>query len=226
MTLFTRRQLLMTAAFVSPLSRLRAAEPVWQAKLESIRVKYELPALGAAIVISAGLQSQAVCGVRKLGTEVAVTVDDLWHLGSNTKAFTATLAAMAVQAGKLRWESTLEEIFPDQEDLKKVPLAKATLTQLLSHWSGLPANPQWGMIMLSGQDLRAQREIALQMAARTADLPEPGAAHLYSNWGYVLAGHMLEQVWDAPHRQHWADRSTLAPWQGWRAHAKQRACGG
>jgi CubicO group peptidase (beta-lactamase class C family) len=198
MSLHTRRQFLMTSALAMPMNRLRADEPTWQAKLEAIRIKHELPALGSAIVTSAGLQSQAVCGVRKSGTDIAVTVEDAWHLGSNTKAFTSTLAAIAVQAGKLRWDSTLGEIFPDQADLKKVPLAKATLTQLLSHWSGLPANPMWGMIMLSGQALRAQREIALQMAARTTDLPEPGKAHLYSNWGYVLAGHMLEQVWDAP----------------------------
>ncbi|HRJ11263.1 MAG TPA: serine hydrolase domain-containing protein, partial [Prosthecobacter sp.] len=39
---------------------------------------------------------------------------------------------------------------------------------------------------------------ALELAARTADLPAPGERHEYSNFGYVLAGHMLEEVWRAP----------------------------
>jgi CubicO group peptidase (beta-lactamase class C family) len=201
MTFLTRRRVLATAASALPFIRLSAEEKTtspWQAKLEAIRVKHELPGLGGAIVTSAGLRSSAVCGVRKAGTDIAVMPDDLWHLGSNTKAMTSTLAAIAVEAGKLKWESTLGEVFPKQKDLKKSPLAKATLTQLLSHWSGLPANAMWGLIKFAGGDLRHQRETALQLAARTPDLPEPGKEHLYSNWGYALAGHMLEQVWDAP----------------------------
>jgi CubicO group peptidase (beta-lactamase class C family) len=201
MMIITRRRFLISA--VSPLAavRLQAAEnttPAWQPKLEAIRIKHGLPGLGGAIITGAGLQSQAVCGVRKAGTEVPVQINDQWHLGSNTKAITSTLAAIAVDEGKLKWDSTLGDVFPKQQDLKKSPLAKATLTQLLSHWSGLPANAMWGLFMISGGDLRAQRETALTFAARTPDLPVPGTKHLYSNWGYTLAGHMLEQVWDAP----------------------------
>lgn len=201
MNLLTRRRVLAAAATALPFVRLGSEEkaaPSWQAKLEAIRVKHELPGLGAGIVTSAGMKSSAVCGVRKAGTDIAIKPDDLWHLGSNTKAMTSTLAAIAVEAGKLKWESTLGEIFPKQKDLKKSPLAKATLTQLLSHWSGLPANATWGLIKLAGGDLRHQRETALKLAARTPKLPEPGKEHLYSNWGYALAGHMLEEVWDAP----------------------------
>lgn len=170
MMIITRRRFLISA--VSPLAavRLQAAEnttPVWQPKLEAIRIKHGLPGLGGAIITGAGLQSQAVCGVRKAGTEVAVQINDQWHLGSNTKAITSTLAAIAVDEGKLKWDSTLGDVFPKQQDLKKSPLAKATLTQLLSHWSGLPANAMWGLFMISGGDLRAQRETALTFAART-----------------------------------------------------------
>lgn len=200
MHLLTRRRVLAATATALPFVRISAVEkaaPSWQANLEMIRAKHELPGLGGAIVTSAGMKSSAVCGVRKAGTDIAIMPDDVWHLGSNTKAMTSTLAAIAVETGKLKWDSTLREIFPKQKDLKKSPLAKATLTQLLSHWSGLPANATWGLIKFAGGDLRHQREIALELAARTPNLPEPGKTHLYSNWGYALAGHMLEQVWNA-----------------------------
>lgn len=201
MLLRTRRQWIATVSTAMPGICLTAAEsnpPAWQPQLEKVRVKHELPALGAAFVTSEGLQSLGVTGVRKAGTDVAVTADDHWHLGSNTKAMTSTLAALAVQEGKLKWDSTLGETFPDNADLKSKPLAKATLTHLLSHWSGLPANAMWGLLALTGGDMLFQREQALQLAARTPDLPAPGEKHEYSNWGYVLAGHMLEKVWDAP----------------------------
>lgn len=201
MMLQTRRQWL-ASSLVTALSckTLGAAEPAqapWRDELEKIRLKHDLPALGAAWVTINGMEAGAVVGVRKKGSDVPAGLNDLWHLGSNTKAMTSTLAALAVQEGKLRWNSTLAEIFPQQRDLKKHPLSQATLTHLLSHWSGLPANAMWGMAALGGKDVREQRAAVLRMAVALEDLPAPGTKHLYSNWGYALAGHMLEKVWNA-----------------------------
>jgi CubicO group peptidase (beta-lactamase class C family) len=39
-------------------------------------------------------------------------MEDRFHLGSDTKAFTSLLASQFVEEGKLRWDSTLAEIFP------------------------------------------------------------------------------------------------------------------
>jgi CubicO group peptidase (beta-lactamase class C family) len=69
------------------------------ALLEPIRSKYKLPALAGAIVTSRGLTAIGVTGVRKTGTDVAVTVDDTWHLGSDTKAMTAVLIGLVVEQG-------------------------------------------------------------------------------------------------------------------------------
>lgn len=196
----TRRRFLAAAAslpFARPAGAAESA-PAWRPKLEEIRGRHALPALGGAIVTSAGLRGVAVTGVRKAGTDVAATVDDLWHIGSNTKAMTSTVAAIAVEAGKLGWETSLAEVFPGVRGLDRSPLAGATLTHLLSHWSGLPANPSWPEAARGGGDVRAQRAKALEMAVAAKDLPPPGERHLYSNWGYVLAGHLLEQVLNLP----------------------------
>ena len=42
-----------------------------------------------------------------------MTVNDRFHLGSDTKAMTALLAAMLVEEGKIRWNSTMLEVFPE-----------------------------------------------------------------------------------------------------------------
>ena len=58
-----------------------------------------LAALAAALVNSKGLVAVGAVGVRKRGDTTAVTVDDQFHLGSDTKAMTATLIARMVEKG-------------------------------------------------------------------------------------------------------------------------------
>src|SRR5438128_2547252 len=52
---------------------------------------YSLPGMCGAIITPENSQT-AVSGMRKLGSADKAQIGDLWHLGSNTKAFTATLA--------------------------------------------------------------------------------------------------------------------------------------
>src|SRR5262245_34666781 len=81
--------------------------------LEDIRVRFALPALGAAIVTTDGLAGSWATGVRRNGSDERVTVDDRWHLGSCTKAMTATLIALLVERGDLAWDKTLPQLLPE-----------------------------------------------------------------------------------------------------------------
>jgi hypothetical protein len=56
---------------------------------------------------------KGTAGVRKRGTAERITIADQFHLGSCTKAMTATLVAMLVEEGKLNWTTTLGELFAD-----------------------------------------------------------------------------------------------------------------
>jgi CubicO group peptidase (beta-lactamase class C family) len=164
--------------------------------LNPIRDKHNLPALGAAIVTGQGLEAVGVVGVRKAGTEIAATVADKWHLGSDTKAMTAFLIAALVEQGRLKWETTIGEVFPELVPSMPPAFQKINLLELLSHRAGLPANLFWGLVSRT-QTIREQRLASLK-AASTAKLnSEPGAKYLYSNLGYVIAGAMAEKVADA-----------------------------
>ena len=81
--------------------------------LAPIRAKHQVPAMAAALVTSKGLVTVGAVGTRKRGTETAVTLNDQWHLGSDTKAMTATLVAKLIEKGRLKWDSTVAEVFPD-----------------------------------------------------------------------------------------------------------------
>ena len=52
-------------------------------------------------------------GVRKIGSPEPIRVTDQMHLGSNTKAMTATLIGTLVDEGKLAWGSTIRDVFPE-----------------------------------------------------------------------------------------------------------------
>jgi CubicO group peptidase (beta-lactamase class C family) len=164
--------------------------------LESIRQKHQLPALAGAIVTGKGLEAIGAVGVRKAGTDVAVTAEDLWHIGSDTKAMTAALIGRLVEQGKLKWETTIEEVFPDLAAPWPPAFKEITLLHLLSHRAGLPANLPWGLMPRTGS-VREQRLAALTSAASLKLLSEPGANYLYSNLGYVIAGAVAEKVGEA-----------------------------
>jgi CubicO group peptidase (beta-lactamase class C family) len=165
-----------------------------QKQLEVIRAKYNLPALAAAVVTSKGLVTLEAVGVRKAGTEVAVTTDDQWHLGSDTKAMTAFIIGSLVEKGKLRWDETIEEVFPDQAATFSPEFRRTTLHELLSHHAGLPPNLDWSAMNNAGVNVISQRRMAIRDAGKIKLINTPGTQYAYSNAGYVLAGAIAEKV--------------------------------
>ena len=161
--------------------------------LEALRLKHGLPALAGAVVTSGGITSIAVTGVRKSGTDVPATLDDLWHLGSDTKAMTAVLIGTLVEEGSLGWGTSIGDVFPELIPGMSGEVARITLLHLLSHRSGLPANLPWSLLSAKGMPME-QRQAVVKAAVALKLQSAPGAEFLYSNLGYVIAGAMAERV--------------------------------
>jgi len=171
--------------------------------LEPIRQSHDLPALAGAIVTSKGLQAIGVVGVRKYGAGVPVTINDQFHLGSDTKAMTATLLAMYVEEGKLGWDWTLERIFPELASSMNPAYRRVTVEQLLAHRAGF-TDASWpqgktftDMYELQGPP-REQRWAYVKMILREPPVNEPGTKYLYSNRSYAVAGVIAEKIANAP----------------------------
>lgn len=165
--------------------------------LAPIRSKHDVPALGVAVIVDGKLVGLGVDGIRRVGHEEKVTVDDRWHLGSCTKAMTATLLARYVERGQLAWTTTVADGLPDlaagmHQDAKGI-----TLQQLLTHRSSLAGGPPgklWARLFeYDGSDAKARSEVAATMLANAPKKP-PGERFLYSNAGYMVAGAMLERL--------------------------------
>jgi len=106
--------------------------------LEPIRKKYGLPALAGAVILQGRTAAWGATGYRKDGNDVQVKPNDKFHIASCTKAMTATLIAMLVERGKLKWDTTLVEAFPDMADEMHPDYRNVTLSHLLDHRGGMP----------------------------------------------------------------------------------------
>jgi len=160
--------------------------------LVPIREKYHVPAMAAALVTSKGLVTVGAVGTRKRGTETAVTLNDQWHLGSDTKAMTATLVAKLIEKGRLKWGSTVADVFPDLAPGFDPEARTITVLQLLSHRSGLKPNPD--LLLYGGADGTKERLRVVKDELSKAPQHKPGMHYEYSNLGYAIAGAVSEKI--------------------------------
>lgn len=166
-------------------------------ELEGIRKKYELPALALVVVKDGKICERDAVGVRKFGDTTPVRTNDVFHIGSCTKSMTATLAAMLIEAGKLRWDTTIAEIFPELKGKMDKRYEAVTVEQLLHHRGGVPGAPPSAAWMRAWQEkgtpTQQRREFIEAVLAQPPEAA-PGTKMIYSNQGYAIVGAMLEKI--------------------------------
>lgn len=193
-----RRELLAAApalAFAG-CARAQPASTAPEGSLQRIVDETGVPALAGAVVTPDGLPWLEAAGLRRKGGDEAVTKDDLWHLGSNTKAMTAALYGRLVEAGRARWGAALPELFPD---LTLDPAwATTTIDQVMSHRAGVTDKGVIGMGWLiaaqkAAEPLPQQRTDLVAKALTAAPAGKPGQFE-YANLNYVVAGAAIERI--------------------------------
>lgn len=159
--------------------------------LEPIREDYDLPALAALRIQGGTVTDHGVTGVRKLGDETLATLDDKWHIGSCTKAMTATLVGVHVDDGLLEWTSTMQDLFPDLTDMHE-DFRAVTIEMLLSHTGRVDdATANQDAIDTQTTDDTQWRGDLTRAILRGGPGVSSGT-YQYSNYGYVMVGAALE----------------------------------
>ena len=165
--------------------------------LAAARDKDHLPAVAALIQIDGKIEAQAALGVRALGHPEPVTVDDRWHIGSDTKAFTSTMIARLVEQGVMGFDDTLAASFPAFAKDMDPAYRSITVTQLLSHTAGLPPLtedkdlPAFLAVIKTASGVKAQR-VAIARQYLTRPPASKAGEFAYSNLGYIIAGAIAE----------------------------------
>lgn len=174
---------------------------LWETLAES-----NSPALAAAIVSRDGGEVAEVVGVLRYGEFEPATSQSPFHIASCTKAMTATLCAILVQQGALRWDTTVGDLLPDLLGPHPDEFRRVTVHQLLTHQAGIvpcvhgtvpPGSPDlgWGDILRfeachgERSDVELRREfVKCVLARQRLDTPT------YSNAGYTVAAAMAEKA--------------------------------
>lgn len=160
--------------------------------------KYKLPGLAIAIVrpdtFYFGLD-----GHKRFNGVDPIQAEDLFHIGSNTKAFTAFLAAFLVEKGIVGWQDKLVDAVPELKAHIHPHYREISLQDLLSHRAGVAPFESAGSKEFRSLPRNLEQNPGARLAFAQAALhlpprPFPDNGHLYSNGGYIIAGLMLERI--------------------------------
>jgi CubicO group peptidase (beta-lactamase class C family) len=171
-----------------------------QSKAEKIdalftRVKSDTPGAAVLVLQDGQVDFERGYGITDLRTKNKIDEQTNFRIASLSKQFTAMSIMLLVHDGKLRYDETLTEVFPEFPAYGK----NITIHHLLNHTSGL----------LDYEDLMAKQYgntpdeqipqirdagvLALMEKAATTQFP-PGSKWQYSNSGYCVLAMVAEKV--------------------------------
>ena len=167
--------------------------------LVEFRDRFRAPAVGAAVVTRSGSLETSVVGNRRRGGADPVTIEDQWHLGSCTKAFTAVLYARLVERGAAEWGIPIASLFPDLSEALDAGWSEATVDEVLLCRSGMDANLSRTELLEAREDtspMTAQRTRAVLSAL--SDAPRAHGSFRYSNLSYIVVGAAIDRLTGIP----------------------------
>jgi CubicO group peptidase (beta-lactamase class C family) len=164
---------------------------------DSVRQQYKIPALAFAVVSSDSVLACHTMGVRRIGTDLVVKPGDHFHIGSNTKAITAFIAAMLVKEKKIAWNTTFLTIFPDLRWRTRYVYDTVTLANLLT-FRGRVQGYTYTTATPTSRDLHGDYASQRKQLAANFLTQEPMKLDANgltpSNVDYIMAGLMLEKA--------------------------------
>ena len=122
------------------------------------------------------------------GEKIKANSSTLYHIGSITKMYTATMVFQLVEEGKIALNTTLDKFFP------AIPNAKTiTIETLLNHKNGLYdyVNDQKDFSWITKPQ---SRKIIIDEIAKGKPKFLPGEKFTYSNSGYYLLTCIIEKI--------------------------------
>ena len=173
-----------------------------EAQLKASMEGGKVPAMGAVLIRKGQVTELAVAGLRAKGSADPVQPDDVWHLGSNGKAMTATMVARLVERGVLSWDAPLCQLLPELAADMQAAYRDVTLRDLLAHQAGLQADidESWAAAFYKDKrPLHEQRLAYARLALAQAPAFARGAGDGYSNSGVVIAGLAAERASGLPY---------------------------
>jgi CubicO group peptidase (beta-lactamase class C family) len=171
-----------------------------QERLDALARQHRVP--GAVLAVSTGEEAlEFATGVANASTGVETTTGTVFQIGSNTKLLTTTLIMQLADAGEVELDAPVRRYLPAFELVEPGAADGITVRQLLNHTSGIEGDyfAEFGR----GDDAIERYVGSL---SEVGLIHRPGQMWSYCNSGFVLAGHVVEQVTGQPYHQALAER--------------------
>ncbi len=156
-------------------------------------------------------------GYRDLESHAPMKADTVFRIASMTKIATTVGIAMLVDEGKLAVDDPVEKHLPEFRGLKMIskregdavtlvdPPRKITLTDLLTHTSGMRCNPPPGFADLGAKKNRTLAEAVVAFSQQPLEGP-PGVTWKYCGTAFDTLGRIIEVVSGRPYEDFLAQR--------------------
>jgi len=172
-----------------------------EAKLASFVKENRLPGGMAGVVHRNELAWSAGAGFADTCTRQPARPGTLYRIASITKTFTGTAVMQLRDAGRLDLDDPAVAYLPELRSAVSpfAPIEAVTIRRMLSHESGLPAEPpgtDWSVPEYQGSP-----ELTLARAGDIVLKVPPNAAHKYSDLAYQLLGEIVTRVSGTPYPQ-------------------------
>lgn len=175
--------------------------------LEAVRVQYSLPAL-AALSLDTKTSTNVTGRRNAYVANSPITPNDVFKLGSNTKAITSTLLARLIEEStyprKLTWDTTIPVALLFSGVIIHPGHYRTTLAQIAAHRSGIVDGeygrpPAFSRLYDPRLTPQEGRRLTIEAALKEPPATTPGSAFSYSNTGYMLLGFIMEALLKQPY---------------------------
>ena len=183
----------------SPPPDLSRTKEILSQQINRILEETGIPSISIALLKEDRILWNAAFGQANVRLQVPASPETVYSTGSCFKPITATAVMQLVDAGKLHLDDPINDYLGEHAVNDRSADGKpVTVRHLLSHYSGLTTEaeaaggergavslPLWG---------RSQRRPLSELPSLLTATGDPGKTFRYSNYGYSLAGLLVEKV--------------------------------
>ena len=189
----------LTLADDSRPTDLSRTTEVLSSEINRILEQTGIPSVSIALLKEDRILWNAAFGHANVRLQVPASPETVYSTGSCFKPITATAVMQLVDAGKIQLDDPINDYLGEHAVNDRSDDGKpVTVRHLLSHYSGLTTEPEAAgggrgaesVPLWSRSPLKPLHELPSLLTATS----DPGQTFRYSNYGYSLAGLLIERV--------------------------------
>jgi len=159
---------------------------------EKVLSTFKVPGIAVAVIKDGQVIHSKGYGLRSLKSGKKTDENTVFAIASNTKAFTAAALGILIDEKKLSWDTKVTDLIPEFKMFDSYVTAEFTITDLLSHRSGLGLGA--GDLMFWPDSSIVTKKQVIHNLRYLKPVSGFRTKWDYDNLLYIVAGEVIERV--------------------------------